>query len=176
MTSIVIYASWYGDTRAIAEAIVDGLSQTSAAPVIVRSIRSTNAAEAARCELIVLGGPNHFGTATRAVKSFLRQLGRTRARGQRLAFFDTCLAGEEGKATRAMERLARDVWPTATVLQPSHSAVVVAMKGPLREGELARARSFGLGTGGGERAISAPLAASALPPTGPGFASPAGTA
>ena len=54
MNAVVVYESIYGNTRAVAEAIAEGLGGATVVPV------SKAGAEHAHAELLVVGGPTHM--------------------------------------------------------------------------------------------------------------------
>lgn len=164
MQAIVVYESLYGNTRKIADAIVEGL-QTS---VEARAVRVGDARPAliADISLVVVGGPTHAwglsrrrtrqiaaddvakrdGTVERAavemgVREWLMDI---EGKGHRSAAFDTRLDRPHfltGSAVRGIERglLAADF----TIFSRPRSFRVTGSAGPLAEGELERARQWG---------------------------------
>jgi flavodoxin len=150
MNAIVIYESVYGNTRAIAEAIAEGLGAqamtTDEAP-----------GHAFLADLLVVGGPTHMhGMPTArslraspeestpsgpALRDWLADLPQTS--GARAAAFDTRFgkavwltgAASRGIAKR-LDRLGYTVVETASFL-------VADGEGPLVDGELERARRWG---------------------------------
>jgi flavodoxin len=162
MNAVVVYESIYGNTRAVAEAIAEGLGSAPVVPV------SRADADAAHAELVVVGGPTHMhgiastrsrhmaveaahedaGThvepdaaAEPGLRAWLRDLGTVV--GVRAAAFDTRLDRSPwftGLASRGIERRLRhhgyDVIATESFL-------VKESEGPLEEGELERARAWG---------------------------------
>jgi hypothetical protein len=57
MRVLVVYESMFGNTRAIAQAVADGL--TGAAEVILVPVREVTPAQVHNAELVVVGGPTH---------------------------------------------------------------------------------------------------------------------
>ena len=141
--AIVVYDSVYGNTEAVAKAIAEGLGARGTVQARLARVGAVRPETVAGNDIIVLGSPNHFGSPTRALKRIIRRLGRSNLSGKTVAVFDTCFEPDRGKATRRMEeRLSQEVHG-ARILAPGLSTVVVDIKGPLREGELARSREFG---------------------------------
>jgi flavodoxin len=141
--AIVVYDSVYGNTEAVARAIAEGLGTEGRIEARVARVDAIRPESVAANDIIVLGSPNHMGAPTRAVKKIIRRLRKMDLAGKRIAVFDTCFEPERGKATGKMkERIARD-FPGAHVVTPGLSAIVTGMKGPLKDGELARSREFG---------------------------------
>jgi flavodoxin len=162
MHALVVYESVYGNTRAIAEAIAEGLGGAPVVPV------SRADAEQLQPELLVVGGPTHMhgiastrsrqmaveaahedaGThvepdaaAEPGLRAVLRDL--PSVSGSRAAAFDTRLDKAPwftGLASRGIERRLRhhgyDVIATESFL-------VEESEGPLEDGELERARAWG---------------------------------
>jgi flavodoxin len=162
MNAIVVYESIYGNTRAIAEAVAEGLG---GAPVLCTHQAVGETAEA---ELLVVGGPTHMHglptahsreMAVQAIhedggahvepgadeepglRAWLRDL--PPGEGTLAAAFDTRLDKSPwltGVASRGIERRLRrrgyHVLSTASFL-------VEDSEGPLEEGELERARAWG---------------------------------
>ena len=164
MKAFVVYESLYGNTRRIAEAIVEGL-QTSvpAEAVLVGDARPALIDEAS---LVVVGAPTHaWGLSRRrtrqvaaddvakrsgviersalemGVRDWLRDI---EGNSHRSAAFDTRLDKPRvltGSTMRAIERglLAAHF----TIFSRPRSFVVTGSTGPLAAGELERAREWG---------------------------------
>jgi len=160
MDALVVYESMYGNTRAIAEAIADGLG---GAP-----LRSVNDASEPEADLLVVGGPTHMhGLATsgsrkmaaEAVKEdghgelvpgatdgpglrhWLRDLPKTG--GGRAATFDTRLDRSAALTGSAARGIARRLRRRGYEVVGSESFLVEDAEGPLEDGELDRARAWG---------------------------------
>ena len=165
MRALVIVESTFGNTRAVAEAIAEGLA--TRADVQVRDVGMSPAELSADVDLLVVGGPTHtfglsrVGTRANAVaghapqaitgaglREWLERLHPARA-GVAAVAFDTRINSPKvpGSAARAARRrLARLGFDVA---RPPESFFVSGREGPLAPGELDRARSWG-------RALAAP--------------------
>jgi len=161
--ALVVYESVFGDARAIAHAIAEGLSPTVQADVVV-------AAEApaeidADVRLLVVGGPNHAlgmprpSTREGAVKQYGAVIPDTGAGlhewletvrlprdGIAAVAFDTRGSGHKmlskmDHAARTEEKLLHRAG--AQVMAPAEHFFVADTKGPLVEGEEDRARQWG---------------------------------
>jgi hypothetical protein len=154
MRAVVVYESLWGNTEAVARAIAEGigpeaqaLSTAEATPELV-----------AGAELIVAGAPLQAfslpGDRTRAgikpdtdpapdlsrptLRSWLEHLPAGRGRS---AAFETKIKWSPGNATKTIvHELERVGYPP--VVEPEHF-VVSGTYGPLRDGELERAREWG---------------------------------
>ena len=160
MDALVVFESMYGNTRAIAQAIAEGLGR---APV-----RSVLEATDASADLLVVGGPTHMhGLATsgsrkmaaEAVKEdghgelepgavedpglrqWLRDL--PTVAGGRAATFDTRLDRSAALTGSAARGIARRLRRRGYDVVASESFLVQDAEGPLEEGELERARAWG---------------------------------
>jgi len=159
MNAIVVYESMYGNTRAIAEAIAEGLGGATVVPP------SELPAEAAQADLLVVGGPTHAhamasACSRRAAVESARgaAVAPGAASGPALRDWLAELAGEDRAYAAAFDtRINKPEWLTGaashgmakrlrrhgyTVLDTS-SFLVAASEGPLVDGELERARRWG---------------------------------
>ncbi len=157
--ALVVVESMFGNTRAVADAVAAGLSES--VPTTVVDVTAAPATVTA--ELLVVGGPTHaFGMsrpATRdaavtqgagdehsatGIREWIGRLGRPGRRGRtEAAAFDTRIRkpGVPGSAARsALHRLRRRGLPP---LAGPQSFWVSSTSGPLVDGELERARDWG---------------------------------
>lgn len=161
--ALVVYESVFGDARAIAHAIADGLS--ASVPADVTAAADAPAVIATDLDLLVVGGPNHgfgmprpssrrsaaeqHGAAVPDPLSGLHEwLETVQFSGSRLAAaaFDTRGSGHPvltrmDHAARTEEKLLRRLG--ADVIAPAEHFFVADTKGPLVEGEEDRARRWG---------------------------------
>jgi len=138
MRILVVYDSMYGNTEAIAKAIVAALGADA------RAMRAPDATPSALegVDLLVVGAPTHGGRPMPSVQAFIDRL--TDLKGLRVAFFDTRSEGKFARmfgeaATRGAESLkAKGAVPVGT----AEGFFVKGKKGPLKEGELERAAAW----------------------------------
>jgi hypothetical protein len=162
MDAIVVYESMYGDTRAIAEAIGDGLGALAVLPVHDAQGHQGTA------DLLVVGGPTHaHGLATKHsrrvaaesasgrgrshvepgatqepdLRTWLRDL--SPAAAHHAATFDTRLKGSTWMTGSASRVIARHLRRIGIDVVASESFLVEEAEGPLKPGELERARAWG---------------------------------
>ena len=138
---IVVYESKYGNTRRAAEAIGEGAGETPGVEAVVKELKEVDPKQLVEYDAIVVGSPNHIGSATRGIKKFIDQLGKLNLEGKVAAAFDLYL--QEGKAVRKMEKQLGEKAPGLKLVAPGLSVRVEGMKGPIAEGELPRCREFG---------------------------------
>jgi Flavodoxin domain len=160
VSPIVVYESVYGNTRAIAQAIAEGLGAT-AVPV-------QEASGAADASLLVIGGPTHMHSLATArsrqmavaaahedggveveryaeqepgLRSWLREL--PPGEGRQFAAFDTRLDKSPWLTGMAARAITRRMRARGYALLSSDSFFVQDSEGPLEEGEIERARAWG---------------------------------
>ncbi len=163
MSAIVVYESVYGNTRAVAEAIAEGLGDA-------RVVAVHEAPDHVRDhELVVVGGPTHMHSmaTSRSRQAAVDALhedgnehqmepGATEEPGLR-AWLRDLPEGPDVKAAAFDTRLDRSPWLTGAASRgiakrlghrrydvlDSQSFLVEESEGPLADGELDRAREWG---------------------------------
>jgi Flavodoxin len=159
MIALVVYESVYGNTRAVAEAIAEGLGDAK-----LMSVHEA-AAHPERPALLVVGGPTHMhGLATSrsrqagaraegtahvepdateepGLRDWLRDL--REGDGDKAAAFDTRLDKSAWLTGAAAHGIARRLSHLGYDVVGSESFLVEDSPGPLSEGELDRAREWG---------------------------------
>jgi hypothetical protein len=164
MNALVVYESMYGNTRAIAEAIADGLD--NAAETTVRPVHQAGV-ELDGIDLLVVGGPTHMhglatGLSRRAsaqaaqedglalepgateepgLRSWLREL--PRGRPVRSAAFDTRADKAAALTGSAARGIARRLRHRGYDVVARESFLVEDSEEPLAAGEAERARAWG---------------------------------
>jgi len=143
MKGIVIYDSSHGNTRTIAETIAETLwkANLDAEPVYVKDIKKLKAED---CDFLVLGSPTKFGTMSFTFKGFLGKLNAGEWTNKPFAAFDTELPDNiEKNEGSAAEKIAEKLLEKGMRQSlPVLKAAVTGMKGPLRDGEIERARDY----------------------------------
>jgi hypothetical protein len=157
MKAIVVYESLWGNTAAIARAIAEGIGQGAQA----LSTAEASGSVVAEAGLIVVGDPvlgfnlpdekmrasirsNSFGAPVPpnldhpSVRSWLTGLPKGQARS---AAFETGIWWSPGGATKAIHRELEEAGYPALV--KGQRFIVTGKYGPLRKGELERARLWG---------------------------------
>lgn len=163
MRALVIYESMFGNTQQVANAVGDGLARTLPADVV--EVGHAQATVPVNVSLLVVGGPTHaFGMSrqkTRAdaagqtkapvvsggtgVREWLSSL-QSPAHPTLAASFDTHmdrphLIAKMGSAAAPIGRRLRKLG-FSDIADPQHFWVEDTL-GPLREGQLERARQWG---------------------------------
>ena len=141
---MVIYESKYGNTRFVAEMIIEGMRGVSGTETVLSELKEVNLSQLADFDAILVGSPNHIGNATRGIRKFIDKLGKLNLEGKPVAVFDTYLSKDFEKATKKMEKRISEKVPGLKLAAPGLSIRVEGMKGPIAEGELPRCKGFGV--------------------------------
>jgi len=147
--ALIIYDSLFGNTKKIAEAINDGLSNYYNSNLI--SVKDIKPGDIESIQLLVIGSPTHGGNYSESVKAFFDTITDTSLKGVKTLAFDTSIPIEGQKrfmrmlikmlgyaAPRILKRLAKKGAST----MGSESFWVLDREGPLKEGETERARKW----------------------------------
>ncbi len=140
---IVVYESKYGNTKRVAEAIVQGLQRVEGTEPTLSEIKAVDPKAISNYDAVVVGGPNHMGGPTRGVKKFIDNVSKLSLEGKRFALFDTYIREDFEKAAKKMEQRVHEKAPAMKMVAPVLSIKVEGMKGPIAEGELPKAEEFG---------------------------------
>ena len=163
MRALVVYESMFGCTRSVAEAIAEGLRLSTDDVRLVEVGQAPT--DLTGVDLLVLGGPTHAFSMSRAntradaarqngprplvsrgigIREWLERLPRPE-RTVRAATFDTRVRPPRvpGSAARAADRRLRSLG--LLMVAPAQSFWLAGTRGPLQEGETARARQWASG-------------------------------
>lgn len=171
MRALLVYESMFGNTQAVARAIAEGLAVHM--PVEIVEVSDAPERVGAEVDLLVVGGPTHAFSMSRAstredattksdqvlvsqdrgIREWIDAL-REAPAGTRVATFDTKVEKPHvpGSAARAARKHLRKVGFRAS--EPPTTFFVDGMTGPLVDGELDRARSWGDGLGATMEAVA----------------------
>ena len=141
---IIIYESKYGNTKLVAEKIVEGMTEVSGVEAVLKELKEFDQKQLAEFDAILVGTPNHMGGATKSIRKFIDNLGKLSLEGKMAAVFDTYLGGDFEKAVKKMGKQINEKVPGLKLAAPGLSIRVEGMKGPITEGELSRCREFGV--------------------------------
>lgn len=142
MKSIVVYASRYGNTQRIAEAIADGIRAHGS--VELMPIEKASTVFDGEADLVVIGCPTEGHMMTPAIRQFFDGLSGEAFKGVAAAAFDTrvdwprWLSGSAGSGiSDRLHKLGADV-----IVQQA-SFIVEGKEPVLKAGEIERARAWG---------------------------------
>ena len=140
---IVIYESKYGNTKLVAEEIVEGIRIVEGIEVALSELKEVDLDKILDYHAILIGSPNHFGGPTRSIKKFIDRLGKLTLKERAFAVFDTYIKRDLEKTVKKMEKRIKEKVPESKLLVPGLSIKVQGMKGPILEEELPRCKEFG---------------------------------
>jgi len=176
MRALVVYESMYGNTRAIARNIADGLSATHEATLV--PVGEATPDLLAEADLLVAGGPTHMHGMSRAssrrmaaqaaakensgvtldpgahgpgIRDWLNDM----AGGQILAAaFDTRLSGVPAFTGRASHPIGRLLKRHGCRIVAAPASFLVSQQNTLLDGEAERARRWGMTLGAASKTYS----------------------
>jgi len=140
---IVVYESKYGNTKRVAETIIEGMNEVEGIEVVLSELKEVDLDKVPDYDAILIGSPNHFGGPTRGPKKFIDKIGKLLLKGKMFAVFDTYIRGDFEKAVKKMEKRINEKAPGLKQIAPGLSIKVQGIKGPILEGELPKCKEFG---------------------------------
>ena len=140
---IVAYESKYGNTKLVAEAIIEGMRESEGIETVLKELKEVDLDQISDYDVILIGSPNHWGGPTRGAKKFIDKLGKIPLEGKLFAVFDTCLGNDFEKAVKKMEKRINEKVPGLEQIAPGLSIRVEGMKGPILEADLPKCKEFG---------------------------------
>lgn len=152
MKGVVVYDTYYGNTKLVAEAIADEL-RAEGHEADLRSVREDYPAPP-QGDIMFLGSPIRMGSATKRVKKFVKKLDKEAWRGKPVVVFTTILIQPENATDKQKE--SREKYDIAAgrrlrdfAKEEGLNAVerhlwvdVKGMKGPLVETGAEQAKQF----------------------------------
>ena len=142
--AIVVYESKYGDTKRVAEAIAEGMREVPGVEAVLNEVKEVELDKLTEFDAILVGSPNHMGSATKGIRKFIDELGRLSPGVKLGAVFDTYIGRDFEKAVKKMEKQIGEKVPGLKLAAPGLSIKVEGMKGPISEGELPKGKEFGV--------------------------------
>jgi len=139
----VVYDTKYGNTKLVAEKIVDALREIEGIETAISDVEEADLEKVADSDAIVIGAPNHMGGPARAIRKSIDKLGKLDSKAKWAAVFDTYLGGDFEKAVKKMEKRIGEQVPGLKLITSGLSINVQGMKGPIEEGELPKCKDFG---------------------------------
>lgn len=141
MKALVVYDTEYGMTEKVAMGILAGLKE-SGIEASAKKADAVTEADLKAVDLWVFGSPVHIGGATGTAKKAVKMAIAAGATGKLVATFDTRFAN--GKGRGAAEKMGESLAEAgAKIIGEPQWFVVEKTKGPLAEGEEAKASEFG---------------------------------
>jgi len=141
---LVVYESRYGNTKLVAETIIEGMSQVKGIDAVIHEFKEVDLNKVPEYDVILIGSPNHYGGPTKSVREFIDKLEKLNLERIHFAVFDTYLGkGFFEKAVEKMEKRIYEKVPGLKQIAPGLSIAVQGVKGLIVEGELPKCKEFG---------------------------------
>jgi flavodoxin len=142
MKALIVFDTKYGMTEKIAAAIMKGMKEGGVPDVVMKKVGDAKEDDYKVAEAWIFGSPVHIGGATGDAKKALKIAVESGASGKKGTTFDTRFANSTGKgaAEKMMEKMEEAGVKKAA--EPEWF-IVLKTKGPLAEGEEAKAATFG---------------------------------
>ena len=142
--AIIVFESIYGNTKKVAEAIAEGLTQTGNIECeVMKTGEVHHTDDLAGYDVILFGCPNHNQEPARNMLKFLDRVAIVGLEGKVGAAFETYTGGNKGVALERLEAVIRKKVPGLSLIVEGFSALVDDRKGPLAENESSNALDFG---------------------------------
>lgn len=145
MKVLIIYDSKYGNTKSVAENILEGLKQVEGIEVDIGCTKEIDFQRIVCHDALIIGAPNHMGRPSRTMKKFINRSAEQDLKAKNAAIFGT-YSGRQRPVDRSVKKLEIIVGkklPNLKLLSPSLSVKVKGVTGPVAEGELTKAKEFG---------------------------------
>lgn len=149
MKKLVVFDSLYGNTKKIAKAVADGLGEDT----YLRHVGKLEVEDLDKYDFVVFGAPTHGGFPKEEMAGYLKELKKQQLKGKKVAVFDTRTPFEGssffikfvmkvlGFAASKMKKMM-NAKGAELVVKPE-GFIVEGKEGPLRKGEVERARKWG---------------------------------
>ncbi|MEM3005930.1 MAG: flavodoxin domain-containing protein, partial [Candidatus Bathyarchaeia archaeon] len=70
----VDFESRYGNTKRVAESIIEGMNEVSGVEVSLKELKEVDFKAILGCDAILIGSPNHMGGPTMGIRGFIDRL------------------------------------------------------------------------------------------------------
>lgn len=140
----VVYDTKYGNTKLVAEKIVEGMREVAGIETAIADVKEVNLEKVVSSDAVLIGSPNHVGKPARGINAFIGKLGKLDLKTKWVAVFDTQGGGKYfEQVVKKMEKRISEKVPSLKLMAPGLSIKVTGMKGPIAEGELPKCVDFG---------------------------------
>ena len=141
MKTLIVYDSLYGNTETIAVAVAKGITGN----VKVVKAGDAKAADVTDVDLLIIGSPTQGGRYTKTMEPLFGELPASINKTTKIAVFDTRMPVKWVKIFGFAAGKLADYFKKAgfELLVPPEPFMVESAKGPLQEGEEARAVEWG---------------------------------
>jgi len=103
MKVFIIYDSKYGNTKTVAENILEGLKQVETIEADIDYVKKVDSQRIVCYDAMIIGAPNHMGRPSRTIKKFIDMLVELDLKAKKMAVFGT-YSGRKRPADRAVKK------------------------------------------------------------------------
>lgn len=148
MKVFVVYDSKYGNTKVVAENILEGLKQVDGIEADIGYAKDVDIQRLTGYDALILGAPNHMANPSRTMKKFVDKLAELELKAKSVVIFGTYSGRlrNNDRAVKKLEKIVEKKLPNLKLTSPSLSVKVNGVTGPLFEGESAKCIDFGTRT------------------------------
>ena len=133
MKGIVLFDTLFGNTERVASRLAAGLQETGIDAEYL-NIKGVAPDRLIGYDLIVLGAPTQYHSASKPMKDFLEQLKTVNLRGKYGSAFDTKFGYPlSGSAAKFIEKKLKDLG--LEIIHPRSSAIVIGQKAAVKVGD-----------------------------------------
>jgi len=145
MKIFIIYDSKYGNTKTVAENILEGLNQVEGIEDDIGYVKEVDFQRIVCYDALIIGAPNHMGSPSRTMKKFIDTLAEFDLKAKNMVAFGTYSGRKRpvDRAVKKMEIILGKKLPNLKLLSPSLSVRVKGVTGPVVEGELTKSKESG---------------------------------
>jgi menaquinone-dependent protoporphyrinogen IX oxidase len=141
----VVYDSKHGNTKLVAEKIVEGIKESEGIETAIGYAKEINPEKLADYDAVLIGAPNHMGKPSRAISKFVDRLAKLDLKMKQTAVFDTYFVSQRNfeKAMKKLEKQISEKLPSWKLITHGLSIKVDTVYGPIADGELPKCVDFG---------------------------------
>lgn len=145
MKVFIVYDSKYGNTKTVAENILEGLKQVEGIEAAIGYAKEVNSQRLVCYDAFIIGAPNHMGRPSRTIKKFIDRLAELDLKAKHVVVFGTYSGRVRtvDRAVKKLEKMVEKALPNLKLISPSLSIRVKGVSGPAVEGELDKCKDFG---------------------------------
>jgi flavorubredoxin len=142
---LIIYDSKYGNTKIVAENILEGIKQDETDTAAICNAKEVDPQKIVNYDALIIGAPNHMASPSRTIKKFIDTLPELNLKAKSITVFGTYSGRARiiDRAVKKLEKIVEEKLPNLKLLTPSLSVKVKGVTGPISDGELPKCQDFG---------------------------------
>ncbi len=141
---LLIFDTKFGNTEQVAREIAKGIEDSNEIECAVINQKEDDNVDYSLYDGFLFGGPVHAFRPARGIRKAVDRACKAGLDGKLVSTFDTYqAASHKHKGTSGLEKTLKKKAPSARLITPGFSAIVLGQQGPLDDTEPAKAREFG---------------------------------